>query len=192
MRVGPPLANGDPALPLRRRGVGAHGGRLVEGLCDRCGQHRREALDNLLPMFFLALAPRAEERGVKVAAHVHLERVHAVDVGVLVPADGGVDLLARPRKACILLSEQLPRPREPLGLKGLHAERPWWPAHADDARDAEPLRVKVDYLEHDDRDSMPTDALAVSDEEARHSHLCVRAASFMCLQPLPHSSQPCY
>ena len=123
-------------------------------------------------MFFLALAPRAEEKGVKVAAHVHLERVHAVDVGVLVPADGGVDLLARPRKACILLSEQLPRPREPLGLKGLHAERPWWPAHADDARDAEPLRVKVDYLEHDDRDSMPADALAVSDEEARHSHLC--------------------
>mgnify|MGYP001469036972 CR=1 FL=1 len=119
-------------------------------------------------MFVLALAPRAEERAVK-SPRTYTSKG---DAGVLVPADGGVDLLARPRKACILLSEQLPRPREPLGLKGLHAERPWWPAHADDTRDAEPLRVKVDDLEHDDRDSMPADALAVSDEEARHSHLC--------------------
>ena len=47
------------------------------------------------------------------------------DAGVLVPTDGGVDLLARPRNGGILFFEQLLRPH--IRRKGLHGDIRWWP-----------------------------------------------------------------
>ena len=123
LRVGRPSPS-DPALPPSESGGRMEGGssKVFATAPASIGEKR-----STIPPHVCACARSTCRReSGQVAARTDTSKGDAKgDAGVLVPTDGGVDLLARPRNGGILFFEQLLRPH--IRRKGLHGDIRWWP-----------------------------------------------------------------